>query len=110
MVAKAKARYIRISPRKANEVVKLVRGMQVNKALSILYSLNKKASIYLIKLIKSAISNAENKGLSKDSLYISRLVVNPGPMLKRYRAASFGRAVMIRKRTSHIELELDLIS
>lgn len=110
MISKAKFRYIRISPRKANEVIKLIRGKNVGFALSLLSSLNKKASIYLIKLINSALSNARNSGVDTtnlDNIYISKLIVNPGPVLKRYREASFGRAMIIRKRTAHLEIELD---
>lgn len=110
MIAKAKLKYLRISPRKADQVVRLVRGMSVGRAVSILTHINKKAGAPLNKLLKSAIHNAENKGVNtKDlnNIYISKLVVNSGPTLKRYRSATFGRAVMIRKRTSHIEIELE---
>jgi len=72
-----------------------------------LKSLNKRGARILEKLLKSAISNAKNKGFLESKLFISKLIVNEGPSLKRYRAASFGRAVMIRKRTSHILVELD---
>ncbi|RKY38534.1 MAG: 50S ribosomal protein L22 [Candidatus Omnitrophota bacterium] len=107
MVAKAVLRYARISPRKMRLVVSLVRGKKVGEAQAILKSLNKKGARILEKLLKSAISNAKNKGFLESKLFISKLIVNEGPFLKRYRAASFGRAVMIRKRTSHILVELD---
>jgi len=108
MVARAEAKYIRISPRKVREVIRLLKGKDVNLALNILKSINKRARFPLEKVIKSAIANAKQKGYQDYNLWISKLVANPGPMLKRYRATSFGRAVMIRHRTSHILVELDV--
>jgi large subunit ribosomal protein L22 len=107
MVARAEAKYIRISPFKVRKVIELIKGEKVNRAFSILEATNKKGAYYLKKVLKSALANAKNKGYDEDSLFISKVVANPGPMLKRWRAASFGRAVMIRKRTSHILIELD---
>jgi len=110
MIAKAKLKYVRMSPRKANQVIRLISGKPVGYALNVLFHINKRASHPLSKLLKSALSNAGNKGINtKDlnNIYISKLVVNSGPILKRYKSAAFGRAVMIRKRTSHIEMELD---
>ena len=63
--------------------------------------------MHILKVVKSALANAKQKGHPEQSLYISRIIANAGPMLKRYRAASFGRATAIRKRTSHILVELD---
>lgn len=110
MIASAKLKYIRISPRKVDQVIKVVRNKPVGYALSILSSLNKRASQPVSKILKSALSNAKNKGVDTTKLndiYISKIIVNAGPTLKRFRAAAFGRAVLIRKRTSHIEIELD---
>ena len=107
MVAKASAKYIRISPFKMRLVTELIKGEKANKALFILESLNKKGALYLKKILKSAIANAKGKGYAEDKLFISKIVTNPGPSLKRWRAASFGRATMIKKRTSHILIELD---
>jgi len=110
MIAKAKSKYIRISPRKVTGVIKLIKGKPVSKSLNTLSGLNKKAGVILNKIIRSAVSNASSRGIDVSdlrSIYISRLVVNPGPVLKRFRAAPFGRATAIRKRTSHIEIELD---
>ncbi|HEC69090.1 MAG TPA: 50S ribosomal protein L22 [Candidatus Omnitrophica bacterium] len=111
MIAKAKLRYLRISPGKVNQVARLIRGKSVSYSLALLSHLRKRPAHSLLKLLNSALSNARNLGQTfqdLDNIYVSRLVVNQGPTLKRYRAAPFGRAVMIRKRTSHIELELDL--
>ena len=110
MLAKAKLKFLRISPRKVDIVAKLVRRKPVGYALSLLASVNRGASLHLGKLIKSVLNNAGNKGAdisNLNSIYISRLVVNSGPTLKRFRAAAFGRATTIRKRTSHLEIELD---
>ena len=107
MVAKAEAKYLRISPRKVRQVIELIKTEKVKRAFSILQGVNKKGAYYLQKVLKSAVSNAKNKGYDEDVLFISKLVANPGPIIKRYRAASFGRAVMIRRRTAHILVELD---
>ncbi|MBN2120095.1 MAG: 50S ribosomal protein L22 [Candidatus Omnitrophica bacterium] len=111
MIAKAKLRYIRVSSRKADQVIRLVRGKPVSLAQGILANANKRMALILSKVLKSALTNAQNKGIDTanlNSIYISRLVANSGPTLKRFKAAAFGRATMIKKRTSHIELELDL--
>lgn len=107
MVARAEAKYVRISPKKVRVVLPLVRGKPVLEARMILKTVNKKGAFILDKLLGSALSNAKNKGYQEDKLVISKLVAHEGPTLKRYRAASFGRATMIRKRTSHILVELN---
>ena len=107
MVSKAEAKYIRISPTKIRPVMALVRGENAKEIIFKLELMNKKGADYLRKVVKSALSNAKNKGYQEDKLFISKVVANPGPALKRFRAASFGRAVMIKKRTSHILVELD---
>lgn len=107
MITRAEAKYIRISPYKARLVTKLVKGMSVVKAASVLQAVNKKGAFYLNKVLKSAVSNAKNKGFDESKLFISNARVNPGPMLKRYRAGSFGRASVIQKKMSHIIVELD---
>ncbi len=106
MVARAEAKYIRISPTKVRPVIALVKNKKVAGAISELTLINKRGAYYLNKVLKSALANAKNKGYQEDKLFISKVVANPGPTLKRYRAASFGRATMIRKRTSHILIEL----
>lgn len=107
MIARAEAKYIRISPTKVRPVVPLVKNSTVKEALSRLMSVNTKGALLLLKVLKSAIANAKNKGYQEEGLSLERIVINPGPALKRYRAASFGRAAIIRKRTSHIIVELD---
>ncbi len=108
-VTRAKARFIRVSPRKVRQVIDLIRGKDVQQALMVLNNLNKKSARIVAKVLNSAIANAHNNhGLKTQDLYISRIFADQGPMLKRYRAASMGRAVMVRRRTSHITVELDL--
>ena len=107
MVAKTHARYIRISPRKARDVISVVKGKSVLESLDILHSLNKKGAKILEKVLRSAVANAKQKGYPEEKLFISQATANEGPTFKRYRAATFGRATTIRKRTAHISLELD---
>ena len=110
MVTRAVLRYIRVSPRKFRLIVPLIKGKRAEEAQAILASVKKGASIYAIELLKSALANAKRiHGIDTANLYISRLVVDGGPQLKRFRAASMGRASSIRKRTSHVTLELDEI-
>jgi large subunit ribosomal protein L22 len=89
----------------------LVKGKRAEDAIAILYTVKKKASGYGIDLLKSAIDNAKRnvQGIDTSTLYISKLVADPGPMLKRFRAASMGRAGSIHKHTSHLTIELDTI-
>jgi ribosomal protein L22, bacterial type len=108
MVTRAVLRYVRISPRKVRPVIALVKGKSPEEAISILFSVKKKASQYLIDLLESAMANAKRiQGIDTTDLYISNLIANGGPQMKRFRAASMGRASTIRKRTSHITVELD---
>lgn len=107
VVSKAYARYIRVSPRKVRQVIDLVRGEKVGRALATLASINKGARVYVEKLIKSAVSNAKrNPQVLTDELVISKITADGGPMLKRYRAAAMGRATMIRRRSTHLAVEL----
>lgn len=108
MIVQAKGKFLRISPRKARQLIDLIRGQNVNLALSILNNINKSSKPYIEKILKSAISNAKQKGIQSEQLYISKIVADEGSMWKRFRAAAFGRAMRIRKRTSHIKIELDI--
>ncbi|NLH27667.1 MAG: 50S ribosomal protein L22 [Syntrophomonadaceae bacterium] len=103
MEARAVARYIWISPRKVRLVADLVRGKSVEDALAILKYLPKRAAVPVAKVIKSAAANAENNyNLDRDELYIRRIFVDEGPIIKRYRPRARGRADLKRRRTSHI--------
>ncbi len=103
MEARAIAKYIRISPRKVQEVADLVRGKSVNEALAILEFTNKRGAGILKKVVNSAVANAENNNdMDRENLYIAEVYANQGPTLKRFRPRAQGRAFMIRKRTSHV--------
>lgn len=104
----ARARAIRIAPRKVRLVVDTVRGKSVSQALSILAFTRKKAAHPVQKLLKSAVANAaENHGVNDvDILVIDSITVDEGPTLKRFTPRARGRATPIRKRTSHIHILL----
>jgi len=108
---KARLGYLRMSPKKVRLVVNAIRSMSVEEALSQLHFINKAATHPLIKLINSAVANAENNfGLEKKNLIIKKLTVNEGPTLRRWKPRAHGRATPIRKRSSHIDLLLEDIS
>ncbi|MFH1505180.1 MAG: 50S ribosomal protein L22 [Candidatus Omnitrophota bacterium] len=107
MIAKAEGKYIRISPTKVRPVIELVKGESAQSAVVKLELINKRGAYHLKRVISSAIANAKNKGYQENQVFISKIIANPGPVLKRYRAASFGKATTIKKRTSHILVELD---
>jgi len=108
MEVRAKLRFVRIAPRKARLVADLIRGKGSEEALNILAFTKKAAAKIIIKLLKSAISNAtQKKTIDIDRLYVKRITVDQGPTMKRYQPRALGRATMIRKRTSHITLTLD---
>ena len=105
MEAKAYLKYARISPRKVKIVLDLIRGKDVATAMAILKNTPKSASEYLIKLLNSAIANAEhNFNMDTSKLYVSECFVCPGPILKRIMPRAQGRAYRINKRTSHVTL------
>ena len=107
MEAKATAKYVRVSPRKAGQICDLVRGKNVDEALAILKFTPKAGSEVLEKLLKSAIANAENNNqMNHSKLYIAEIYSNQGPTLKRIRPAAKGSAVRIRKRTSNTTIVL----
>jgi large subunit ribosomal protein L22 len=110
MIAKATASFIRVSPRKTRIVIALVKGKGVKEALGILRNTNRKPASILVKILNSAIANAKRlPNIKEEDLYISDMQADSGPMLKRYRAQSMGRAGMIKKRTSHITVVLDTV-
>jgi large subunit ribosomal protein L22 len=105
--ARAIARYIRLSPRKAREVVDLIRGKDLKEALAILRYTPRKASAPIAKVVQSAAANAEhNYEMNKDSLYVAECYVDQGPIIKRFQPRAMGRADLLRKRTSHITVVL----
>ena len=105
MEAKAHLKYARISPRKVKIVCDLIRGKDTTTAKAILMQTPKAASELMIKLLNSAVANAENNhDMDPDNLYVSATFANPGPIIKRIRPVSRGRAHRINKRTSHITI------
>ena len=108
MIAQAKAKYLRLSPMKVRLVVDLIRGKDVATSQTLLTHVDKGTKVQILKVLNSAVSNAKQKGLTEDQLIVSKATATSGPMWKRFRAASFGRATPILKRTTHITIELDL--
>jgi large subunit ribosomal protein L22 len=103
MEVKAVAKHVRIAPRKVRLVVDLIRGKQVGEAIAILAHTPKAASPVVEKVLKSAIANAEhNFELEPNNLVVSKVFVDEGATLKRFRPRAMGRASRINKRTSHI--------
>jgi large subunit ribosomal protein L22 len=108
MEAKAKARFVRVTPQKARRVVDLIRGKQAGEAVAVLKFAPQAAGETVLKVVESAIANAReaakrsNERFDESSLYVSEVFVDEGPTLKRFRPRAQGRASQILKRTSHI--------
>lgn len=108
MESKAVAKYIRISPQKARLVADVVRGKNVEQALTILKFMPKKGALLLRKVIESAVANAgQDDKTDVDSLYIKTILIEGGPSLKRISPRAQGRATGIIKRSSHMTVILD---
>ena len=107
MEAKAIAKYVRMSPTKIAPVTDLVRGKDLQEALTILKFTPGKASELVEKVVQSAAANAENNhDMDPSKLYVAEIYANKGPTMKRWRAGAQGRAGMILKRSSHIGVTL----
>lgn len=103
----ASARFVRISSSKVRIVIDLIRGKSIAEAKAILLNTPKAASDIVLKLVNSAVANAENNlEIPGDTLYIAEIFADQGPTLKRFRPRAQGRASRIRKRTSHITVIL----
>lgn len=108
MPVQAHLKQLRVSPRKVRLVIDVIRGMEADRALEQLEYIPKRASGHVSKLLKSAIASAEHDfKLNRKDLYISKIIVEEGPMLKRGMPRAMGRSFPILKRTSHITLILD---
>lgn len=108
MEVKAVARFIRISPQKARLVADVVRGLEVDKAINTLRFMPQKGALLIRKVVESAVANAsQSQAIDVDTLYIKKIYIDGGPMLKRIRPRAMGRANRILKRTSHITVVLD---
>ena len=111
MHGKASAKFVRISATKVRQVANQVRGLNVNDAMNTLKHMNKGAALPLYRLIKSAVANAthladETDPVDVDGLFVETIYANEGPTMKRIRPRAQGRAFRIRKRTSHLHVEL----
>lgn len=109
MISKARLRYLRSSPQKTRLVVDQIRGLGVNEALATLDDSHKAVAVDVAKLLRSAVANAQqgDQRADADTLYVSRAWVDCGPMMKRMRPATFGRAFRVVHRLCHVSLELD---
>ena len=104
----ARAKNVRISPRKVRLVVDSVRGMPVNRAMSQLQLMPQKAARDVYKAVKSAVANAENNyGLDPADLYVARIWADGAPMLKRWRPRAHGRVSPLLSRSSHVTVVVD---
>ena len=105
METKAVEKYIRMSPRKIRYVVDMIKSKPIEDAIDILSLTPRKAAVVVKKAIQSAVAGAtENHKMKEEDLFISRILVNEGPTLKRFRPRARGRATRIRKRTSHLSV------
>src|SRR5918999_364083 len=101
----AVAKFIRMSPTKARQVIDLIRGRHVDDARRVLRFSERSASTAIAKVLESAVANAEhNHSLPADELFVARAWVDEGPTLRRFRPRALGRATRVRKRTCHISV------
>jgi large subunit ribosomal protein L22 len=109
MEAKASAKYIRISARKMRRSVDLIRGRHVDDARRILTLSPLGANETLVKVLNSAVANAEQRNAIPENLFVVRAWVDEGPTLRRFRPRAQGRATRIRRRTSHVTVVVETL-
>jgi large subunit ribosomal protein L22 len=108
---RAQVRYLRVSAYKAREVLDLIRGLPVARALEVLELAERDVARPILKCLESAIANAEhNNSIPADELFVSACYADEGPTLKRWRPRARGRATRIRKRTCHITIIVSRLS
>ena len=109
MIATAKARHLRMTPRKVGYVIAPLRRLTVAQALAMLSAANRRAAKPVAKAVASAFANAKqrNPELREEDVILSKVVADEGPRWKRFRAAAFGRAARVLKRTTHLTVELE---
>jgi large subunit ribosomal protein L22 len=107
--AKASAKYVRVSPRKMRRSVDLIRGRHVEDARRILRLSPLGPNRTLIKILESAVANAEQRQAIPENLVVARAWVDEGPSLKRFRPRAYGRATTVRKRTSHVTVVVETL-
>ena len=108
VLSKCEARYVGVSAQKARLVIDMIRGRQAGEAINLLSVVNKGIAPVVVKVLRSAIANAENKSedIDVDRLFVAEAYVNEGPRQKRIRPAPMGRAYRYQRRTSHIVVKL----
>jgi large subunit ribosomal protein L22 len=108
MPFEAKHRFARIAPRKARLLMNLIRGRDVDDAITLLRFAKQRASGMIEKVVRSAVANAAERDVrSRNALYVAKCWVDPGPMIKRFQPKDRGKAYAIMKRTSHLVVTLD---
>ena len=108
MIATAHGKFLRVSSMKMRQVVDAIRGKDILTSQALLAQINKGSTSLVKKVLDSAVSNAKQKGLAEEQLFVSKITANGAGAWKRFRAASFGRATPILRRTTHLTIELDL--
>ena len=109
MAFESKHRFARIAPRKARLVMDLVRGRNVDDAISMLRFSKKRAATMVEKVIRSAVANANEQSAApvRNTLYVAKAWVDPGPIIKRFQPKDRGKAYSIQKKTSHLCVTID---
>ena len=109
MPFEAKHRFARISPRKARLILDLVRGRDVDDAISILKFSKQRAAVLVEKVIRSAVANSTEQSAAptRNTLYVAKAWADPGPIIKRFQPKDRGKAYPINKRTSHLVVAID---
>jgi len=104
MEARAIQRYVRITPRKCNQVLEMIRGMSVEQADTMLRFTPRLGARIVLKVLNSAIDNCKQKGGRAERMYVKEAIVGAGPTMKRWLPRAQGRATPILKRTSHVKV------
>ncbi len=107
MAWSAKHRYARISERKARLVADMIRGMDCSEAVDVLKHTHNRGASFVVRVLQSAMANANEKEANMNRLFVSETFVDEGPIIKRWRPKDRGRAHPIQKRTSHITVVVD---
>ena len=107
MPFKAMHRYARISPRKARLVINLIKGRDVDDAITLLRFSKQRSTVMIEKVVRSAVANAGEQEANTNTLFVARAWVDPGPVIKRFQPKDRGKAYSILKRTSHLVVTLD---
>ena len=106
MSFKAMHRFARISPRKARLVMNLIKGRDVDDAITLLKFSKQRSAVLIEKVVRSAVANAGEQEANTNTLYVEKAWVDPGPVIKRFMPKDRGKAYDIKKRTSHLVVEL----